>query len=83
MRVVQLNKYSVGQNVLASQGTGGRVIEANKGYSLIFPPLSFSFPAVNLLDSKASQGELGWISYPSHGVRMSMLTITLCVGEQA
>ncbi|XP_070979825.1 ephrin type-A receptor 3-like isoform X2 [Oncorhynchus clarkii lewisi] len=22
---------------------------------------------VNLLDSKASQGELGWISYPSHG----------------
>uniref|UniRef100_A0A8C8DC42 receptor protein-tyrosine kinase n=1 Tax=Oncorhynchus tshawytscha TaxID=74940 RepID=A0A8C8DC42_ONCTS len=24
-------------------------------------------PALNLLDSKASQGELGWISYPSHG----------------
>uniref|UniRef100_A0A8C8DDP8 receptor protein-tyrosine kinase n=1 Tax=Oncorhynchus tshawytscha TaxID=74940 RepID=A0A8C8DDP8_ONCTS len=23
--------------------------------------------SVNLLDSKASQGELGWISYPSHG----------------
>uniref|UniRef100_A0A8C5E546 receptor protein-tyrosine kinase n=1 Tax=Gouania willdenowi TaxID=441366 RepID=A0A8C5E546_GOUWI len=29
---------------------------------------SFLFLAtVNLLDSKASQGELGWISYPSHG----------------
>ncbi|XP_048857191.1 ephrin type-A receptor 3-like isoform X2 [Brienomyrus brachyistius] len=28
-----------------------------------------SYPSneVNLLDSKASQGELGWISYPSHG----------------
>lgn len=26
------------------------------------------FFAVNLLDSKTIQGELGWISYPSHGV---------------
>uniref|UniRef100_W5LC30 receptor protein-tyrosine kinase n=1 Tax=Astyanax mexicanus TaxID=7994 RepID=W5LC30_ASTMX len=34
---------------------------------LFFFFFSFSFPAVNLLDSKASQGELGWISYPSHG----------------
>uniref|UniRef100_A0A3Q3SMJ0 receptor protein-tyrosine kinase n=1 Tax=Mastacembelus armatus TaxID=205130 RepID=A0A3Q3SMJ0_9TELE len=30
--------------------------------SVIYPPNE-----VNLLDSKASQGELGWISYPSHG----------------
>lgn len=26
------------------------------------------FLLVNLLDSKTIQGELGWISYPSHGV---------------
>lgn len=26
------------------------------------------FLLVNLLDSKTVQGELGWISYPSHGV---------------
>lgn len=32
------------------------------------PSLFVFFSAVNLLDSKASQGELGWISYPSHGV---------------
>uniref|UniRef100_A0A4W6FEK4 receptor protein-tyrosine kinase n=1 Tax=Lates calcarifer TaxID=8187 RepID=A0A4W6FEK4_LATCA len=36
--------------------------------SLCFPSLFPSFlTTVNLLDSKASQGELGWISYPSHG----------------
>ncbi|KAL0963558.1 hypothetical protein UPYG_G00307960 [Umbra pygmaea] len=44
-------------------------------FNLLFI-LSFISPAhliihpsneVNLLDSKASQGELGWISYPSHG----------------
>uniref|UniRef100_A0A3Q1D4T2 receptor protein-tyrosine kinase n=1 Tax=Amphiprion ocellaris TaxID=80972 RepID=A0A3Q1D4T2_AMPOC len=28
---------------------------------------SLFLTTVNLLDSKASQGELGWISYPSHG----------------
>ncbi|MGH0170109.1 UNVERIFIED_CONTAM: hypothetical protein FKN15_058526 [Acipenser sinensis] len=27
----------------------------------------YRYITVNLLDSKASQGELGWISYPSHG----------------
>lgn len=32
------------------------------------------FPAVNLLDSKASQGELGWISSPSHGVSINRTT---------
>uniref|UniRef100_A0A665U6U0 receptor protein-tyrosine kinase n=1 Tax=Echeneis naucrates TaxID=173247 RepID=A0A665U6U0_ECHNA len=31
-------------------------------FAIIYPPNE-----VNLLDSKASQGELGWISYPSHG----------------
>uniref|UniRef100_A0A8C5E583 receptor protein-tyrosine kinase n=1 Tax=Gouania willdenowi TaxID=441366 RepID=A0A8C5E583_GOUWI len=31
-------------------------------FPIIYPPNE-----VNLLDSKASQGELGWISYPSHG----------------
>ncbi|XP_077947518.1 ephrin type-A receptor 3 isoform X8 [Gasterosteus aculeatus] len=31
-------------------------------FPVIYPPNE-----VNLLDSKASQGELGWISYPSHG----------------
>ncbi|XP_007557202.1 ephrin type-A receptor 3 isoform X1 [Poecilia formosa] len=31
-------------------------------FFIIYPPNE-----VNLLDSKASQGELGWISYPSHG----------------
>uniref|UniRef100_A0A1A8D2I9 receptor protein-tyrosine kinase n=2 Tax=Nothobranchius TaxID=28779 RepID=A0A1A8D2I9_NOTKA len=31
-------------------------------FLIIYPPNE-----VNLLDSKASQGELGWISYPSHG----------------
>ncbi|KAM6934417.1 ephrin type-A receptor 3 isoform 1-T1 [Xenentodon cancila] len=31
-------------------------------FSIIYPPNE-----VNLLDSKASQGELGWISYPLHG----------------
>uniref|UniRef100_A0A671XCT2 receptor protein-tyrosine kinase n=1 Tax=Sparus aurata TaxID=8175 RepID=A0A671XCT2_SPAAU len=31
-------------------------------FTVIYPPNE-----VNLLDSKASQGELGWISYPSHG----------------
>ncbi|KAK7938866.1 hypothetical protein WMY93_002192 [Mugilogobius chulae] len=31
-------------------------------FSIIYPPNE-----VNLLDSKASQGELGWISYPAHG----------------
>ncbi|XP_075895969.1 ephrin type-A receptor 3 isoform X5 [Nelusetta ayraudi] len=31
--------------------------------AIVYPPNE-----VNLLDSKASQGELGWISYPSHGV---------------
>uniref|UniRef100_A0A669BZF1 Ephrin type-A receptor 3 n=1 Tax=Oreochromis niloticus TaxID=8128 RepID=A0A669BZF1_ORENI len=34
-------------------------------FSLFF--LSLFLTTVNLLDSKASQGELGWISYPSHG----------------
>nr|XP_040058143.1 ephrin type-A receptor 3 [Gasterosteus aculeatus aculeatus] len=33
-------------------------------FPVIYPPNE-----VNLLDSKASQGELGWISYPSHGWR--------------
>lgn len=81
MRIVQLNKYSIGQNVHLSRGACGRVIEANEEYLLFFS-LSFSFPAVNLLDSKASQGELGWISYPPHGVCMSMLTINPHAGEQ-
>ncbi|XP_031654552.1 ephrin type-A receptor 3 [Oncorhynchus kisutch] len=37
--------------------------------SFICPALLIIHPSneVNLLDSKASQGELGWISYPSHG----------------
>ncbi|XP_045560633.1 ephrin type-A receptor 3 isoform X2 [Salmo salar] len=37
--------------------------------SFIRPALLTIHPSneVNLLDSKASQGELGWISYPSHG----------------
>ncbi|XP_041739288.2 ephrin type-A receptor 3-like isoform X4 [Coregonus clupeaformis] len=37
--------------------------------SFIRPALLIIHPSneVNLLDSKASQGELGWISYPSHG----------------
>lgn len=78
MRILQLNKYCIGQNVHLSRGAGGRVIEANEEYLLFF----FSFPAVNLLDSKASQGELGWISYPPHGVCMSMLTINPHAGEQ-
>lgn len=80
IRVVQLNIHFVGQNVHASRGTGGRVREANEGYSLIFF-LSFSFLAVNLLDSKASQGELGWISYPPHGVCMFVLIINFITGE--
>ncbi|XP_066497290.1 ephrin type-A receptor 3 isoform X4 [Hoplias malabaricus] len=38
-------------------------------FSLVSRALSSLYPSneVNLLDSKASQGELGWISYPSHG----------------
>lgn len=48
------------------------IIEANKDCtltcSLCFPSLFVFFTTVNLLDSKASQGELGWISYPQHGV---------------
>uniref|UniRef100_A0A8C7XFD6 receptor protein-tyrosine kinase n=1 Tax=Oryzias sinensis TaxID=183150 RepID=A0A8C7XFD6_9TELE len=37
--------------------------------STFLPALCVIYPLneVNLLDSKASQGELGWISYPSHG----------------
>ncbi|KAM6970311.1 ephrin type-A receptor 3 isoform 2-T2 [Aplochiton taeniatus] len=37
--------------------------------SSIHPALLITYPSneVNLLDSKASQGELGWMSYPSHG----------------
>lgn len=43
------------------------------------PSLFVFFSSVNLLDSKASQGELGWISYPSHGVSIlshSCITLT-------
>ncbi|XP_026868415.2 ephrin type-A receptor 3 isoform X2 [Electrophorus electricus] len=38
-------------------------------FTLIFRAELSIYPSneVNLLDSKASQGELGWISYPSHG----------------
>ncbi|XP_067117201.1 ephrin type-A receptor 3 [Osmerus mordax] len=38
-------------------------------FSFIHPALLSTHPSneVNLLDSKASQGELGWMSYPSHG----------------
>uniref|UniRef100_A0A3B3WGH2 receptor protein-tyrosine kinase n=1 Tax=Poecilia mexicana TaxID=48701 RepID=A0A3B3WGH2_9TELE len=44
------------------------LIGANKNWSLICCLFFlFSPTTVNLLDSKASQGELGWISYPSHG----------------
>ncbi|XP_054643890.1 ephrin type-A receptor 3 isoform X1 [Dunckerocampus dactyliophorus] len=37
--------------------------------SFVLPAFPIVYPPneVNLLDSKASQGELGWISYPSHG----------------
>lgn len=49
---------------------GWGLIEANKQWRLICP-LSLPLPAVNLLDSKASQGELGWISSPSHGVSIN------------
>uniref|UniRef100_A0A669BW20 Ephrin type-A receptor 3 n=1 Tax=Oreochromis niloticus TaxID=8128 RepID=A0A669BW20_ORENI len=37
--------------------------------SCVIPAFPVFYPPneVNLLDSKASQGELGWISYPSHG----------------
>uniref|UniRef100_A0A674PQT2 receptor protein-tyrosine kinase n=1 Tax=Takifugu rubripes TaxID=31033 RepID=A0A674PQT2_TAKRU len=35
---------------------------AAPAFQIIYPPNE-----VNLLDSKASQGELGWISYPQHG----------------
>lgn len=48
------------------------IIGANKERaltcSLCFPSLFVFLATVNLLDSKASQGELGWISYPQHGV---------------
>lgn len=37
-------------------------------FPFVFPSLFVFLATVNLLDSKASQGELGWISYPSHGV---------------
>uniref|UniRef100_A0A338P7J9 Eph receptor A3 n=1 Tax=Mus musculus TaxID=10090 RepID=A0A338P7J9_MOUSE len=32
---------------------------------------------VNLLDSKTIQGELGWISYPSHGVQCTLFLVEI------
>lgn len=45
--------------------------------SLCFPSLFVFLITVNLLDSKASQGELGWISYPQHGVSIPPFCISL------
>uniref|UniRef100_A0A674CYC2 receptor protein-tyrosine kinase n=1 Tax=Salmo trutta TaxID=8032 RepID=A0A674CYC2_SALTR len=36
-------------------------------FPTVIPVVILLLSTVNLLDSKASQGELGWISYPSHG----------------
>lgn len=57
------------------------IIEANKyctlTCSLCFLSLFVLLTTVNLLDSKASQGELGWISYPQHGVSILSFCISL------
>uniref|UniRef100_A0A674CXW1 receptor protein-tyrosine kinase n=1 Tax=Salmo trutta TaxID=8032 RepID=A0A674CXW1_SALTR len=39
----------------------------SKSPQQFIPVVILLLSTVNLLDSKASQGELGWISYPSHG----------------
>lgn len=63
IRVVQLNKHFVGQNVHASRGTGVRVIEANEGYSLIFPFL-FLFLQLTCWIPKQAKGS--WDGYHIH-----------------
>lgn len=44
---------------------------------LCFPSVFVFLTTVNLLDSKASQGELGWISYPQHGVSIPRFYVSL------